>query len=192
MVKFDASIARRCVMATAIVVAATVLLPKESTGAAGDLDPSFGVGGKVTTAFIMTLSDSRVALALQPDGKLVAAGESDRDFGLARYLSDGSLDGTFGVGGRVVTDFGSGHFDRVAAAVVQPDGKLVAAGMALGNPAGSDFGLARYLPNGSLDATFGVGGSRTASWWPRVARRSCWRATSRMAAWTRPSAWVAR
>ena len=79
--------------------------------AAGDLDPSFGSGGKVTTDFFGVF-DGVAALAIQPDGKIVAVGSTDTDpssavqvdFALARYNSDGSLDSTFGTGGKVNTD----------------------------------------------------------------------------------------
>ena len=62
------------------------------------------------------------------------------DFALARYLSDGDLDPTFGVGGTVITGFTGGY--RASALVPQPDGKLVAAGGAA--PSGATFALARY------------------------------------------------
>ena len=85
------------------------------------------------------------ALALQPDGKLVAAGvalgnPSGSDFGLARYNSDGSLDGTFGASGKVVTSFGP--FDAAFALALQPDGKLVAAGSVNGGLGDLDAPLA--------------------------------------------------
>jgi uncharacterized delta-60 repeat protein len=96
---------------------------------------------------------------LQPDGKLVAAGQSCQvdlcDFALARYLPDGNLDPTFGVGGKVTTDFEL--LDDPNALILQPDGKLVAAAEIF-DGSSSDFGLVRYLPNRSLDPTFGVGG----------------------------------
>ena len=142
-----------------VAVLLTLSLALLGEGAPGDLDPTFGVGGKVTTDF--GGYDSANALVLQPDGKLVAAGvrsTSDLDFALARYLPDGSLDPTFGVGGKVTTDFGSS--DVASALVLQPDGKLVAAGGVQFDGPG-DFALARYLPDGSLDPTFGVGGKVT-------------------------------
>ena len=110
----------------------------------------------------------------QPDGKLVAAGVSfingSEDFSLARYNPDGSLDTEFGVLGRTVTDLGGN--DGVFALVVQPDGKLVAAGFSNsgGIPA---FALARYRPDGSLDPGFGNGGHC-----PRCGRRSSPRESS--------------
>lgn len=94
---------------------------------------------------------------VQDDGKIVAAGRSTTggagDFALARYEADGSLDPGFGTGGLVTTDFGGDDFAR--ALVLQDDGKLVAAG---GSFDGSDFALARYEADGSLDPTFGTGG----------------------------------
>jgi uncharacterized delta-60 repeat protein len=129
----------------------------------GSLDPVFGTGGRaVTSAGGLR---SALALARQPDGKLVAAGwgavpGSLRDFALARYLPDGTLDPAFGTGGTVMTDF-DGLSDQASALVLQPDGKLVAAGGATvreGTFVYSGFGLARYNPDGSLDPSFGVGG----------------------------------
>ena len=118
----------------------------------GIVDSSFGTGGKVTTDF--GGSSSAYALAIQADGKLVAAGGALNDFALARYNSDGSLDSGFGTGGKVTTDFGGSS--GATALAIQADGKLVAAGVA-----GDDFALARYNPNGSLDPNFGIGGKVT-------------------------------
>jgi uncharacterized delta-60 repeat protein len=120
----------------------------------GSLDTTFGSGGKVTTSFGQ--SGQIEALALQRDQKIVAAGsrfvsDSGSDFALARYNSNGFLDSSFGDGGRVTTDFTSG--DEGHAVVVQPDGKIVVAGQTL-----AKFALARYLPDGSLDPSFGSGG----------------------------------
>ena len=108
--------------------------------------------------------DTAGPLVLQPDGKLVVAGASggpsDYRFALARYLPDGRLDDTFGTGGKVTTDFGSPSFAGAGALVLQPDGKLVAAGggAPISQLAGTDFVMARYLPDGRLDPTFGTGG----------------------------------
>lgn len=129
----------------------------------GSLDASFGTAGKVTTDFL-NIFDQANALALQPDGKIVAAGISrdqmDRaDFALARYNSDGSLDASFGSAGKVVTDF-AGDLDTAGGIALQPDGRIVAAGASLVGMNG-DFALVRYNSDGSLDASFGVGGKVT-------------------------------
>jgi uncharacterized delta-60 repeat protein len=132
-------------------------VPASAAAAAGDLDPSFGSGGLVTTDF-GGRGDFDLAVALQPDGKIVAAGNSSAlgvfsvSFALARYNSDGTPDASFGTGGTVLTSFG-GRLSAASDVVVQPDGKVVAVGLADG-----DFGVARYNPDGTLDATFGTGG----------------------------------
>ena len=134
----------------------------------GDLDPSFGTGGIVTTTFFGTASGQSAnahAVALQGDGKIVAAGQTASDlsleptFALARYNPDGSLDATFGTGGTATTTFGTMGGDAHAVAL-QRDGKIIAAG---NTSAGSQyvFALARYNADGNLDATFGTGGTVT-------------------------------
>ena len=122
----------------------------------GSLDTTFGSGGKVTTDF-SGASDGADAVALQSDGKIVAAGgTSSSDFALVRYNRDGSLDPTFGSGGKVTTDFTpGGNFGFASALALQSDGKIVVAGYA------GDFALARYNTDGSLDTTFGSGGKVT-------------------------------
>jgi len=126
----------------------------------GSLDNSFGPGGVVLTDFGVS-SDGARALAIQTDGKIVAAGDSDadgsNDYALARYNTDGSLDISFGSGGVVLTDFSGGANDIAFAMAIQSDGKIVAAGRS--NADGSnDFALARYNTDGSLDMSFGTGG----------------------------------
>ncbi len=125
----------------------------------GTLDTSFGVGGVVTTA--LGVGDNMLtSLVLQPDGKILTGGEanngSNRDFALARYNSDGSLDTSFGAGGLVISDLG-GFDDRSFGLAQQPDGKIVLVG-ASSNGTDLDVAVARYLPNGSLDSGFGNGG----------------------------------
>ncbi len=129
----------------------------------GTLDSSFGGDGKVTTD-VGPGNDVATDLVLQSDGKLVAAGLSARTTGryeparflLIRYQPDGTRDRTFGQGGIVTTGFGavdSGAYGLV----LQPDGRLVAAGYA--DRAGSveQFALARYEADGDLDPSFGGG-----------------------------------
>lgn len=83
------------------------------------------------------------SLVAQTNGKIVAGGTSGGgDFAIARYTDNGSLDQTFGAGGTVLTDLGG--YDALSAIVVQPNGKIVAAGSS--NAHGTlDFALARYL-----------------------------------------------
>ena len=100
----------------------------------GSLDTTFGGGGKVLTDFGAASDDDAVRVALQPDGKIVVAGYSERprhcDFALVRYNADGSLDPSFGAGGKVLTDLGDSSDDDGRAVAIQPDGKIVAAGSA--------------------------------------------------------------
>jgi uncharacterized delta-60 repeat protein len=126
----------------------------------GRLDRSFGRGGTVQTDFGAHGGAIADAAAIQPDGKIVAAGHVSRDSGtvvaLARYNADGTRDRSFGQGGRVETKVGEG-FSYAAAIVGQPDGKLVVAGRAYVKPDG-DFALVRYTADGRLDPSFGRGG----------------------------------
>jgi uncharacterized delta-60 repeat protein len=128
----------------------------------GSLDSTFGSGGKVTTK---VAGGSARALAIQPgDGKIVLGG--DASFGLARYTTGGSLDTSFGSRGIKTIAFpGSLGDDEVEALAIQADGKILAAGTseqnnpAVGNFPQWEFALARYNANGSLDTSFGSGGT---------------------------------
>jgi uncharacterized delta-60 repeat protein len=137
-------------------------LSGSAQAAPGDLDPTFGTGGLVTTDF-GGRGDFGLAVALQSDGKIVAAGNSSAvgvfsvSFALARYNTNGSLDSTFGSSGTVLTSFG-GNLSAAFDVAVQPDGKIVVVGVAGSGAAGSDFGIARYSATGTLDPTFGTGG----------------------------------
>jgi uncharacterized delta-60 repeat protein len=120
----------------------------------GSLDTTFGQGGKVTTDIANTQDEANGA-ALQADGKLVVAGRAGNDFALVRYNANGTLDTTFGRGGKVTTDFAGGA-DSAAAVTIQPDGRIIVAGRAANAGTGNDFALARYNPNGTLDPSFGA------------------------------------
>jgi uncharacterized delta-60 repeat protein len=135
----------RCILPT--LVAASVFAVSGSAAAVspGDLDPTFGAGGLVTTD--LGPFDRVNALVVQSDGKIVAAGTaSTTAWGVARYLPDGRLDQTFGVGGKVLTDAPAGTAFSLA---LGPEDTILVGG----------FGqVARYLPNGALDSGFGAGG----------------------------------
>ena len=125
----------------------------------GTLDASFGNGGLVSTDFF-AMEDDAFSVLIQPDGKIVAVGSANNpatyyDFAAVRYLSNGTIDTTFGVGGKVSTDFGDQNFDRAHSAALQPDGRMVAAGFAISQNGGvQNFAVARYTSNGLLDTTF--------------------------------------
>src|SRR5947208_2891942 len=129
--------------------------------ASGKLDPSFGAGGRALTDFGCQNDDWAWAVAVQADGKVVAAGAMHPKngltrFALARYTARGRLDPSFGRNGKVLTRFGSGA--QAQAVALQGDGKIVAAGIG-----GRNFALARYTPRGRLDPSFGTGGELLAS-----------------------------
>ena len=125
----------------------------------GTPDATFGSGGQVSTDFV-GMEDDAFSVLIQPDGKIVAVGSANNpatyyDFAAVRYLSNGTIDTTFGVAGKVSTDFGDQNFDRAHSAALQPDGKIVAAGFAISQNGGvQNFAVARYTSNGVLDATF--------------------------------------
>lgn len=150
---------RRKALVLVLLCLAGVVVVGSATATLGALDPGFGSGGTVTTTIGSGGSEVH-ALAIQSDGKIVAAGEtavaSAGDFALARYNVNGTLDTGFGSGGAVTTAVGS-LWSLARAVAVQPDGKIVAVG---GSYDGSEyeFALVRYNASGSLDTTFGTGG----------------------------------
>jgi uncharacterized delta-60 repeat protein len=140
-----------------------------STGAAGNsalwrfnsdgtLDAGFGTGGLVTPGSRdQTLNHVPNALLLQPSGKILIIGLGSNSFIILRYNADGTLDTTFGNGGKTLTQIQDGSSAMDAA--FQPDGKIVLAGNSSDNANNtSNIALARYTANGALDASFGSGG----------------------------------
>jgi uncharacterized delta-60 repeat protein len=129
----------------------------------GRLDPTFGDGGRVRTD-LGGRFDEALAVAVQPDGRIVVAGSSSdatgADMAVARYTRDGSLDASFDGDGTALVDFGGEAVARAVA--LQRDGKLVLAGWAVQPLAAgccaADFALARLTPAGALDRSFGGDG----------------------------------
>jgi uncharacterized delta-60 repeat protein len=124
----------------------------------GDLDTSFGSGGKKTINFGGT-DDPRVVL-VQPNGRIVVAGGGGAasSFCVVRLRTNGTLDTTFGSGGKKVIDFG-GDDESVFGAALQADGKIVLAG-----DSHLKVAVARLKPNGALDASFEGDGKKVFSW----------------------------
>jgi uncharacterized delta-60 repeat protein len=118
------------------------------------LDPGFGDQGIAAIQF----GGDRSAMALQPDGRIVMVGGTFVDFIMARFDAGGSLDPTFGDAGQVTTDMIPDQQEEALAVAVQPDGAIVVAGYSGFDPV---IALARYAPDGSLDAAFGDGGRVT-------------------------------
>jgi uncharacterized delta-60 repeat protein len=146
----------------------------------GALDTAFSGDGKVVTDFSisgLSVASTVSAVAIQPDGKIIIAGWASvatpggvgyrgYDFALVRYMPNGAIDWTFGKSGKVVTTFQDptcdlcrdASNDQLHSIVLQPDGKILAAGFSFVRNGGQQFALARYLPNGTLDRTFGGDG----------------------------------
>ena len=127
----------------------------------GTLDDTFGGTGKRTFGAGDIVSAQ--AVLVQPDGKIVVAGygNDDIDFVVTRLNSDGTFDTTFGAGGTSAIDFGL--VEVAYAALLQPDGKIVVAGMAQPSLTDADFAAARLRPGGRLDTTFSSDGKATSS-----------------------------
>ena len=148
--------------ATAVLSLSLFLFQAVATAPAkaapGDLDPTFGTGGKVLDK-VAGGGDAN-AVAVQADGKVVTVGSTAPNGGggnflVARYNVDGSPDLSFGIDGKAKTPFWGA--EDIA---IQPDGKIVVVGA--GEVSGSaDFAVARYNTNGSLDATFSEDGTLT-------------------------------
>ena len=137
-----------------------LFIAKEALPQAGQLDNTFGQGGIVTTAIDVIGSCFANSVAIQSDGKIVAAGSSyfggRRDFAVVRYNTNGQLDNTFGTNGIVTTPVGTLD-DNLNSVAIQSDGKIVAVGISY-NGSKNDFAVVRYNTNGQLDNTFGTNG----------------------------------
>lgn len=130
---------------------------------AGRPDNTFGVNGFKIMNLTASSRDRINAVDIQSDNKIIAAGYSNatgvNTFTLVRLNTDGSLDNTFGTGGIVYTTIGTTC--KISRMLLQPDGKILAGGVTT-TGTNSDFALARYNTDGSLDNTFGTGGIVTA------------------------------
>lgn len=152
---------RRVLSLVVVIVTFLFFAPHTAQAAAGDLDPRFGSGGMVQTDFSGG-DDYGFGVRVQSDGKTVVVGESGVyplfHSALTRYTRNGTLDQTFGTGGKVVAALDPGG-DGSTAIAFQPDGKIVTAGSVIHNNFVVAFVTARFNPDGSLDQTFGTNGS---------------------------------
>jgi uncharacterized delta-60 repeat protein len=160
---------RRVTRGLAVAIAALLVATATAWAAAGDLDTTFGNGGK---RLIDLRGDrdygSSVAIGSHKSifigGASFKPGSDNGDFVLVHLKRDGSIDRKFGKHGKVFTDFNGGN-DSLAAIALQADGKIVAAGSAETGPATGiqRFALARYKPDGTLDHRFSHDGRVTTS-----------------------------
>jgi uncharacterized delta-60 repeat protein len=150
----------RFLLVVALATAATVGLTSAASASPGDLDASFDGDGIVMTP-IGTV-DQAFAMVVDGDGRIVLAGfafttPTKKDFALARYNADGTLDTTFSADGRVMLNFGAGTDDEAFDVAIDSSGRIVAAGSST-NGSQTDFAIARLLADGSLDSSFDTDG----------------------------------
>ena len=123
----------------------------------GKLDRSFGDEGTVITDFGTGTYVNALGLAIQDDGKLVVSGTVGNNWIVARFLEDGELDPSFSDDGIAYT--APALIGAAYDVEIDRRGRIVACGESRGSQHVSVFGLARYLPDGSLDERFGTGGT---------------------------------
>lgn len=154
-------------LASALTLFASVLwlvLVSVAHAAPGDLDTTFGSGGIVSSSTGTTESFGWAAdVAVQSDGKIIVVStyvsnsDSQKEFLVERYNSNGTLDSSFGSGGIVKTSFG-GTEAQASSVIIEPGGTILVDGAADG-----EFALARYNSNGTLDTSFGGGDGMSTS-----------------------------
>jgi uncharacterized delta-60 repeat protein len=161
---------RRVAAIVCVAIVASGVATALASGGAGSLDRSFGDRGKVLTRFKHrngrtsfghpNLVPRAYAVLVDSKNRAVAIGSADEKFALARYKPNGRLDGSFSGNGKVTTQLSANHkkrnrLSRAYAGAIDSHGRIVAAGLALGELAGDRIALARYKPNGHLDRSFG-------------------------------------
>lgn len=171
---------RKMVAVVALVVAIGVAAASVSSAEAapGELDPSFGSGGIVSSSTGITAD-----IATEADGKIVAVSQHEScaptcqtEFLVERFNEDGSLDSSFGTGGVVLTNFPGSSEAAASSVIVEPGGKLL-----VGGDAGGELALARYLSNGTLDSSFGGGDGKATAAVPTTNGSGFWSESGSMA-----------
>ncbi len=160
-VKFKKSInLRRFIVLLLIIFISTLVIVYPTLANDPDevLDKSFGLQDTFNEDGQITIGGGAWpnGLAIQPDGKIVIVGQKSQDFWAARYHSDGRKDDTFNGSGEVTTFFSIDSYERAQDVAIQADGKIVVVGLAH-----TDFGVARFNADGSLDNDFGEFGRVT-------------------------------
>jgi uncharacterized delta-60 repeat protein len=134
----------------------------------GELVTTFGVGGKIAADFITGVSSEIFAVSVSQDGDILIAasttpaGPTGTDFALGRLDANGQWDNTFSSDGKVLVDFFNGA-DQPNSIAVVADGAVLVAGQVGATDGSLDFGLAKLLATGELDASFGSNGKVTTS-----------------------------
>jgi uncharacterized delta-60 repeat protein len=150
-------------VALALCVSGLFVGGSSVSAADGNLDSSFGTAGKVMSNMADTSqgADRASDIAINPDGSFLVVGYKtvSYDFVIAKYLSSGVLDSSFGTNGRVVTSFGTGA-DVATSVEILSNGSFVVAGTSsIGGQ--DDFAVAKYTASGVLDTAFGTAGKVT-------------------------------
>ncbi|CAN5423411.1 hypothetical protein BH09PLA1_BH09PLA1_27270 [soil metagenome] len=134
----------------ASAVMETLELRQLMSYSAGDLDPTFDVGGKVTTDIGGPSRSGATAVVVQSDGKLVVAGTRNYQYAVTRYNTNGTLDNSFGSNGVASVAAGSNGNPSMA---IDSAGRIVVVGADY-NGSNLDMSVARLNPNGTMDTTF--------------------------------------
>jgi uncharacterized delta-60 repeat protein len=121
----------------------------------GIIDASFGNSG-ITPSFFAGNAEG-LYVTVQTDGKIIGTHTNYGDIGLVRYKTEGTFDSTFGVNGRSIVDM-SGVDDRAYSILLQPDQKIIVAGGFNYDFYNTNFGVARFKTDGTLDSSFGSSG----------------------------------
>ncbi len=123
----------------------------------GQLDATFGTGGK-TTIDNKSKVDIARSMAVQPDGKIIVGGESGNIFMVCRLTAAGALDNTFGTNGIVTAQPINSNTTTTCKVLLQKDGKIVLVGYGSDANNNSSMSIARFDSKGVLDATYGTNG----------------------------------
>jgi uncharacterized delta-60 repeat protein len=148
----------RVFLVLAVVIGSSLATTATALASPGDLDATFGGGDGVVTTAIGTV-DQAFGMTIDASGRILVVGSAfatgtKKDFAIARYDAGGTLDPTFGGGdGVVTTNFSTGSYDEAFDVSVDATGRIVAAGTSTSGTQ-SDFAVARYLDDGSLDPSF--------------------------------------
>lgn len=127
----------------------------------GTLDQGFGTNGKVVISLGSNFSEGCHDVLFLPDGKFLGGGYARKSpgfhFTVARFNNDGTLDATFGLGGKSQIGMNC-CYSSIQDMEMQADGKIVACGYSSEDNEVNNFAIARFKANGAIDQTFGSSG----------------------------------
>ncbi|MEP7302345.1 MAG: delta-60 repeat domain-containing protein [Caldimonas sp.] len=166
MTRFFGRMVRRCGVIAWLALAGAM----PALAASGDLDTTFGTGGKVSV-FLPGVAMNTSAMAKMADGRLLIVGGTGADSFIVRLNANGSLDTTWAGSGMLSIDFGGGTNEYLAGVEVQADGKVLVGGSLIRNtPTRFEAFIARFNADGTLDASFGTAGKSVSNFGTGSAR----------------------